>query len=274
MRGIDYSSQTILSIGMNTFLGLEKLGINPHETNRFYQYIKSFQRLVDSNGEGINNSQQRMYLIEGFRDIVELDYIYRNGILSLASDHEIDILFGGNRSPDEDKYNNSRDIQYQMYLAARIKESGYSISWEEPDLKLFFDDSDILLAVKRVSSINKVYTRIKEAEKQILKCQGEGIIALSLDKTSESSPSTIQNPDDLYNVAHSRLLNILRNDFEARYFIRDSNIKAIIVTLGLSVYLSHITSFGYGFALQVLPLAEEQTFEYTKYSVLGTSLLT
>lgn len=169
--------------------------------------------------------------------------------------------------PSEDANSLARNLQYQLYLASRFSNSGMNINCVEPDFIFNYDSEIYSVAVKRITSRNKVKERIKEAEQQILKYDYDGFIAISIDRLLEySNPFIItNNPDVLPSATYELLTGIVKETFDKDCFEgRSKKVKGLIITLGVPSFTPNDLSIGYGFNLQLFPLTEpndEREFE-------------
>jgi hypothetical protein len=82
----------------------------------------------------------------------------------------------------------ARNTQFELIVAAFLRSSGISVTFEEPDLHAQDEEGTFAVAVKRLRSKAKIAFRLKEARNQILKSGRPGIVAIDL--------SNVLNPSD------------------------------------------------------------------------------
>jgi hypothetical protein len=109
----------------------------------------------------------------------------------------------------------SRDILFEMNVAAHFFNANIQCELEEPDIIIYIDGTPLFIACKRPQGINNLENNIRKARRQIAK-RGTGIIALSLDK--------IINPE--VNILDSENINSLDRgiDSEIRKFFKEHKI--------------------------------------------------
>lgn len=108
----------------------------------------------------------------------------------------------------------------------------------------------------RISSIEKISRRISEAEKQIVKCNKKGIIAVSLDFMINKFELFLegQETDEIYNKAEYKLESFVRSNCRNEWFTRNENIVGIIFTLIVPIRVSGKNYFGSAFSAIYVPI--------------------
>jgi hypothetical protein len=81
---------------------------------------------------------------------------------------------------EETKHSPARDFQFELLLAAIFRASGLPVTLREPDIVVALDHQEIGVAAKRPRSREKLGKNLRQAEKQISRAGGKGLIALDL----------------------------------------------------------------------------------------------
>lgn len=100
------------------------------------------------------------------------------------------LLRGPELPSDEDKASNqARNVQFELWLAAKLWRTGVPVELEEPDLRCKIGGVTILFACKRLFSVRKLNKRINEATQQLRESLARcpettswGVIAISLSR--------------------------------------------------------------------------------------------
>lgn len=236
---------------------LKKNGIKLNNSSRFYRFYSEIKVISESLDmlaiDQIRNSEEFM---EGFRDYFELRGILKSDNIYINANKDLKHVLGGCRLSHADKNFTARNYQYQLFLGALFEESGFHVSYKEPDLVIRHKGEEYCVAAKRISSIEKISRRISEAEKQIIKCNKKGIIAISLDFMINKFESFIdgQEADELYNKAEYKLESFVRSNSRHEWFTRNENIVGIIFTLIVPIRVNGKNYFGSAFSAIFVPM--------------------
>lgn len=270
--GIDLHAKDILKQIEEIFRVLEEHDIPFNKSSRFYLFYKDYSRLLESN----NMEEHFSELLEGMRDFFEIKSIVSSKEILHNSKNELEQLFSGSRLPAEDTNTLARNLQYQLYLASRFSNSGMEINCVEPDFNFEYEGEIYSVAAKRITSRNKLIERIKEAEKQILRHDYDGFIAISLDRLLNIANPYIltNNPDVLSSATYELLTGIVNELFDAECFeSRDKKVKGMIITLGVPCFTPIDLSIGYGFNLQLFPLTDpNDRYEFERIGKISERL--
>ena len=230
---------------------------------KFYKDILVLSKSTDGLGmEEIYNSES---FIEGFRDYFELREILNSDTIFKTSVSDLNKIFGGNRLSLEDKDTTARNYQYQLYIGSFFEKRGVPVLYQEPDLEILFKKQRIGMAVKRVSSIDKIPNRIREAEKQIEKSGINGIIVISLDNIINRQEFSISNEEweQLFKTTESKLESFLREISDATWFQnRKDEVLGIIFTLTTPSRISGQLTFGSAFSAIGVPLDSKDDYKW------------
>jgi len=92
-------------------------------------------------------------------------------------------LLEGADLPLSEGHDRSRDFQFEAVVGASLALAGLQVQFGEPDFHVAFYDSEIGVAVKRISSAKptKVYDRLREANQQLRANALQGIAVVNLD---------------------------------------------------------------------------------------------
>jgi hypothetical protein len=245
---------------------LKENNIKLLESMRFMKFYKDILVLSKStDGIGMDEIYNSDSFIEGFRDYYELREILKSDTIFKTSVNDLNKIFGGNRLSLEDKDTTARNYQYQLYIGSFFEKRGVPVLYQEPDLEILFNNQRIGMAVKRVSSIDKITSRIREAEKQIEKSGIDGIIVISLDNIINREEFSISKEDweQLYNITESKLENFLKENYHHDwYYNRIEGVKGVLFTLTTPSRISGQLTFGSTFAAIGVPLDSEDDYNW------------
>jgi hypothetical protein len=174
---------------------------------------------------------------EGYRDCAELYFIVETLGKSYSEKLRLELTraFHGARLPSSDKRTEARNIQFQLYLTAWLKHSGFEAYLEEPDIQFSHDGICYGIAAKRLSSPRQVEKRVREAVHQLERLQLKGFVALSVERLLGTQENRVvaKNVQGLDEAAKELLHRILRK--------HAAKIQPLLVapwTLGLITNLS------------------------------------
>jgi hypothetical protein len=98
------------------------------------------------------------------------------------------MLSGGTVRAEETKHSSGRDVQFELITAAMIREAGYRVSLDEPDVVVTSTVPRFGVAAKRPRRYQAVQANVEEAGRQIRKAEVLGIVALDI--------TCLKAPDD------------------------------------------------------------------------------
>lgn len=125
-------------------------------------------------------------LSDAHRTIYE-QYIISCYVMSLSAriddclKRKIERMLVGPDLEKDERDEDARSIQFELYVAAVLALGGAIINLGEPDLLLSLGDECVGVAVKRLRKHKKLMPRIKGAQDQIKKSGRRGFIAVNLD---------------------------------------------------------------------------------------------
>jgi hypothetical protein len=247
-RAHDQDLRKFLSNAKGIVSDLKNDGYRISESCRFCLFIKELSEFID-NGFGLKERQFDIALLaEGIRDFAELSAIVNSKTLRKKSRKEIQIIFGGSVKPSKDNLTQSRDFQYELYLAAIFDLSGFYVLIDEPDFTFRCEKVTYSVAAKRINSEQKIHARFSKAKSQIKKSGINGFIAFSLDRVVwdkvRNDPYIItSNPDALYNAGQSTLHDLLKTKIKkAAWANRDPLVVGHIASLTIPAILPRLIS--------------------------------
>lgn len=97
------------------------------------------------------------------------------------------LLFGKADPADEGSRTPSRDLQFELFMAALSRAGGYDISLAEPDVLVAHSELPFGIAAKRPKSLARLDKAVRQARKQIVHSGYDGVVALDI--------SLLQNPE-------------------------------------------------------------------------------
>lgn len=250
-RALDQNLEEALSDAKSIVSELKNDGYRISESCRFSIFIKKLSEFIEK-GFGLWEQQSDTALLaEGIRDFAELGAIVKSKAIRQNSKKEIQQLFGGSVKPSDDNLTHSRDLQFELYLAAIFDLSGLNISIDEPDFTFKFEEVIYSVAAKRINSEQKIHARFSKAKKQIKTSGIKGFIAFSLDrivwnKMRYDAYIITDNPDTLYEAGQTTLHNLLKTKIKkAAWSNRDSLVVGHIASLTIPAILPKKNSFGF-----------------------------
>jgi hypothetical protein len=273
-RALDQDIKQFLSNAKSIVSELKNDGYRISESCRFCLFIKELSEFIEK-GFGLWERQFDITLLaEGIRDFTELRAIVKSKAIRQKSRKEIQQLFGGFVKPSDDNLTQSRDLQFELYLAAIFDLSGFYISVDEPDFTFKFEEVTYSIAAKRINSEKKIHARFSKAKKQIKTSGINGFIAFSLDRVvwdrmRKDAYIITDNPDALYEAGQTILHNMLKTKFKkAAWANRDPLVVGHIASLTIPAILPRIISFGFSSNQLFIPsfdLSEDsETYEHIK----------
>ena len=267
-RPLDQDFKQFLADANAIINELKSDGYRISEACRFCVFVKEFSKFLE-NGFGLGGQPFDIaLLVQGMRDASELKAIAKSGKVRNEYRREIQEILGGAGKPSDDLLTQSRDYQFQLYLAAIFDLSGFVVENLEPDFTFKYEDSTYSVAAKRISSELKLNARFSEAKKQIKKSGINGFIAFSLDrivweKIKTDSYIVTNNPDTLYDAGKTILHDLLKTKVgKAALTNRDPIVIGHIASLMIPAILPRLVSLGFSSTLLFIPsidVSEEST---------------
>jgi len=114
--------------------------------------------------------------------VYEMDVIARAGHVPFTWRHQIQTALGGAELEEDDKNTGSRNLLFEIFVAAVLSACDFVVRPREPDLQVWIATNWTSVACKRIASPRKIRRRIKEAVDQIGRCGRPGIVACNLDR--------------------------------------------------------------------------------------------
>lgn len=176
-------------------------------------------------------------LSHGGRDLRELDFVCEK-LVPLHAEKMRDTLPTLLRGPsipgDNPDSERPRNLQFEYFLAAQLVHSGLTVTLDEPDVIFVHEAKTVPVAAKRPISVGQFIPRLREAVRQLKKVDGEGLVALSLDRLLPVSPPYVcaRTEQALDEAAHTLLLDALKpHAMAAREVTRASPILGLFVSM-------------------------------------------
>jgi hypothetical protein len=170
---------------------LAAIGVSLKPSSRFDSYIRELEAAVPlqyTTPPAVVARRWHRLLVE----VGDLEQI----VQSLGADPPIagwialleESLSGSFLRTEEQKHSRARDIQFELLLAAVLRNCGYHPVFAEPDIRVDIAGTSIGIAAKRPRSRARLQTTVKAAAKQIIALQLQGLVAVDI--------SVIANPED------------------------------------------------------------------------------
>lgn len=146
------------------------------------------------------------------------------------------LLSGPSVPSDQPNGEAPRNLQFELFLAAQLAHSGFTVALQEPDIVFVHDTDAIGVAAKRPISRTQIVRRVREAVDQLEASGGVGLVALCLDRLlPEPDPyvaaGSVTALDDAAQTLLQRTLQpYARQIHEA---IQSTRITGLIVSMGL-----------------------------------------
>lgn len=219
----------------------------------------------------INYLQDKDYdiheILEGYKDFRELNIISKASIeLSNSKINNLKRIVEGQVLPINDRNPDGRNFQYEFVMASYFHLSGFKVILEEPDFSFVFHGRKYPVAVKRLSSKNRIGKNIHKGEHQIENTGGfRGFICLSLDMLFPDVEKIISfdNPDKSIRYARELIEFVVRLHFNSQHFIRRDKVLGIIATLAFPFKLKG-KELGYANYHMFFPLGKEGSSEWNE----------
>ncbi len=122
-------------------------------------------------------------LAHGTRDVRELTFICDKLVPKDRAKVRTalpDLLSGS--ITGEGRNQTARNLQFELFIAAQLAHSGFTVTLEEPDMVFVHEGTSLAVAAKRVVSGRQVVSRVREGVQQLARVGDGGLIALSLDR--------------------------------------------------------------------------------------------
>lgn len=249
---LNQSFDSTLSESKDLLSKLSSDGFRISSSCRFSIFIQKFEKFIKTvKGGGSLKNFDLTLLAEGNRDFSELRDIVKSEKVKSNNRREIQELIGGASFPSDDTLTRSRDLQFQLYLAAIMDLSGFDIEIDEPDFLFNYKGLKYSVAAKRINSINKIHTRFSKAKKQIKAKGYNGFIAFSLDRIVWDEMGVdyylvTQSPDNLYSAGQTILNKLLRTKVKkAAWDNRDPKVVGHIASLTIPALIPQLQSLGF-----------------------------
>ncbi len=155
---------------------------------RFEVLARQFHAKVVSPAFGL--SREVTELLEAYRDFSEFATIVEH-LLPAQPPAEPLLLekvrqvLGGAHLPGEDANPAARDLQFELYVAARCRVAGIKTQICEPDCIIVSAEQRLGVAAKRAKSAAHVRRLVREGGRQLRAAGLKGIVALSFDRLVE-----------------------------------------------------------------------------------------
>lgn len=199
---------------------IQRVGLRLNPSSRLAAFSRrnlQFARKELHVVRGINENNEA--LLEGGRDFAELSVAARALLPSAdpALLKKFQSALGGASSATGESNPASRNIQFELFLAAILRSAGVQVVFAEPDLRLRCGEQMLGIAVKRILSAERIPREVHEGGKQIERQGLRGFVALSLDHLIEDDNYRIEvaNPEQLLLQAKMRAAEVIDGHFEA-----------------------------------------------------------
>lgn len=173
-------------------------------SSRFLRIRKEFQRYAEAAAGAVPLKCLNWHLLsQGMLDAYQLHAITTCQPIMSNYRREVQQMLSGPPLPRGNSRTFHRDLQFQLFVAANLSHMGFSVSLEEPDIRVEYRGVTFGVAVKRIHSARRLAERIEEANKQIDGQDLGGFVALGLEDLGlgEDGMVTLGPDEDLSGVA-------------------------------------------------------------------------
>jgi hypothetical protein len=234
------SDQTVKDLAKraaNILSELRKHGLHVAGGSRYHRYAIELRHASESS-PALTSERLTVW----HRAVIEL-YDLEAAVRVLATPPEVagwlrlvqETLSGGVRRSDEVRHSRARDIQFEVAVATRLRASGFSVSFAEPDVVARRGDREIAFAVKRPRSRTKLAANVKTADEQMIRSMKCGLIALDITCVTSPTDRTIAYNNE---VATYRTLAKVAGNFGSRNALTVARMVHTDYTYGLLVHVA------------------------------------
>lgn len=185
---------------------IKQLGVEPNKNSRVNTYRKSIETFINvfirKTTQVSEQEKQRIGsgLVNAFQEAHELVYVHGafRGAPTPGIEERLKKVVDGPISYTEEKSTSSsnvgRNIGFELYIAAIVKNSGYSLDLSTiTDLAFKVESTQFYLECKRPENISGIESNIKKANRQL--------------KKRFSNSDAIPNKKGLLGISFTRLFN-------------------------------------------------------------------
>jgi len=239
---------------------LRNMGLRIEKNCRFLIYRANLDRFIKivirktESAIDVEIAEIRKSLANSYLEAEELIYIFRafRDSLPPASKRKMGEILGGPSHYDSEDINSNhaRNTAFELYVAAKMKNAGYS-PFPTPDADVLFEAEDypFLVECKRPLRWESVDTNIRKANKQLKtrfdnSADKKGLITLSLTRLANprlevlpyaDQQSMFHHMDSLWTRFKERYGEVLRNRVHKR-------ILGWLVVIRVPVSINNVTS--------------------------------
>lgn len=220
---------------------LQRIGVSVPAGSR----IAVFRDFIDGLNESTDPNVNVVAISEGNRDSVELALILEQLVPSRPSQLAklLKEVLGGAIVASGDRRSFPRDIQFELYIAARFAQAGFQIELAEPDALILHGQKHFGIAAKRVSSPSQIRKRVRESIRQLDRANVSGFVAMSFDRLatqSDADPRIIARSSDALKEAAPVILKKLLQQYhkEIQPYLPGTSAIGFVASLTYSAIIS------------------------------------
>jgi hypothetical protein len=168
-------------------------GVSPSSNSRISRYRKIIESFLDiATGRQRQTHMDWRLLHQAIFEVGQIETIIEEFLKPPISPEwrsRVSELISGQTLPQTEKeQSKARDIQFELFVAARCRAAGYLVEPKEPDILVKDEHRDFGIAAKRPKSPKTLERRIRKGSHQIDDSGMPGILAIDL--------SLIHNPEN------------------------------------------------------------------------------
>jgi len=175
---------------------LDGWGLRVSDSSRLHTYRVRLEEVANDPSPYVEErvADQLIFDLREIDEICEIVEAFGGSPGDMEMDR-LRLLHEGHEHPDAPSADRARDAQYELYLRAILTKGGLDVALQEPDLVARFGDHSLNVAAKRPTSVRALDDRLRSATKQLDRCAGVGIVAMSLDQIVRERDHLLVVPD-------------------------------------------------------------------------------
>lgn len=221
------------------------LNITTIPASRIKKYLDSFHSIYEcSIGKQRFNQNIAYMMLNAIVEFHQFKTIFKaiKNDSSNRWEKRLSQLVGGSAcAVDEKKHSSPRDFQFETFVGAVFKLSGFDVAFDEPDIVVSDNAQCIGIAAKRLRSLKRLEKNCKKASQQIINSGRPGLIAIDISHAIK--PGCCINTNDLEGARH--MIENIANNFILNHYSKLMSICKNKNILGIMVHaLMPVLNYG------------------------------
>jgi hypothetical protein len=226
-------------------------GVSPASNSRIVRYRKIIELFLNiATGRQLQTHMDLRLLHQAIFEVGQIETIVEEFLKPPVSSEwrsrVLELISGQPLPQTEKEQSKARDIQFELFVAARCRASGYLVEPKEPDILVQDEHGNFGIAAKRPKSPKTLERRIRKGSHQIDDSGMPGILAIDL--------SLIHNPenkillfdkqgDDIEIVQRIADRFVQLNSRRIRSMVKLPNVFGIVVCMASLSFVSNTLQF-------------------------------